>query len=914
MENKKPELVQNPHALTIDDLFQRYNVDKKGLSSESIAERIQIFGKNEIPDPEQKKWWNILFNQFKSLLVFILILAALFSWFTGHLIDTYVIIGVILINSIIGFVQEMKAEQAVASLKRMAAPRSKVLRDDRILDIPSSEIVPGDMVILEEGDQIPADARLFYCKNLRVTEAALTGESVPVEKNTEPVPEKTPVADQKNMVRKGTFIAGGYAKALVTATGLETALGKIALSLTGIEKKRTHFQQKTDKLAKQMAEIAIFSAIALYGIGRFAREMDYDELLLVAIAAMVSSIPEGLPAVLSIVLAIGAHRMSNRNAIIREFTATETLGAVTTIITDKTGTLTQNTLTVRKLYLPSGVTYDITGEGWSPEGEFFQDNQTVPADQLPRDVRQLLLIAALSNNSSIYKNSETGDYQFTGDPTEAGLMALASKGGFSPSDLNGYEKLDDMPFSSDVKMRATIVDFHNKHPKKFVIGAPEQILERCSRWMDEKGEIHKLNEKKYHHYQSVIENMSEQAFRVIGFAFDTAGENESAGDENIEDLVLTGFTGMMDPPREDVPEAVAQCKEAGIRVVMATGDHKKTALAIAKMVGITDSMDSAAVTEAELLEMSEKEFEETVKSANIFARLTPDMKLKIAGVLQDSGELVAMTGDGVNDAPALKKADVGVSMGIMGTDVARDASKMILADDNFSTIVNAVEEGRIVFTNARQTSFFLLTTNFAEVTTLITAISVGMPLPLTATQILWLNLVTDGICDVSLATEQGHGDELQQKPIKRTENILTMKIIPFLIINAVVMTLMALLAFHWFLPESTEKARTSAFIVMAFCQIFNVYNMRSLRHSIFKIGFFSNKFINIGVSLSFIIQVLIIEIPFFELLFSFAPINPFEFISMIVMASSVLWFGELYKRYIGIQSTQFHRKVTPNRG
>jgi len=908
MENRKPDLVQNPHSFTEDDLFEKYDSEKKGLSPESAEERIQKFGKNEIPDPEQKKWWNILFNQFKSLLVFVLFLAAIFSWFTGHLIDTYVIIGVILINSVIGFVQEMKAEQAVASLKKMAAPRAKVLRDDRILDIPSSEIVPGDVIILDEGDQVPADARLFYCKNLRVIEAALTGESVPAEKNTEPVREKTPLADQKNMVRKGTFVATGYAKALVTATGLETALGEIALSLTGIEKERTHFQQKTDKLAKQMAGIAVFSAIALYGIGRLVREMDYEELLLVAIAAMVSSIPEGLPAVLSIVLAIGAHRMSNRNAIIREFTATETLGAVTTIITDKTGTLTQNTLTVRKIYLPSGVTYDITGEGWSPEGEFRLDNQTIPVHQLTKDVQQLLRIAALSNNSSIYKNSETGEYQFTGDPTEAGLMALASKGGFSPSDLDGYEKVDDMPFSSDVKMRATIVDFHNEHPKKFVIGAPEQILRRCSRWLDENGEIHELDDKAYRQYRSVIENMSGQALRVIGFAFATAGENELAGEDNIRDLVLTGFTGMMDPPREDVPSAVAQCWEAGIRVVMATGDHKKTALAIAEMVGITDSMDARAFTESELLEMEEREFKDSVISANVFARLTPDMKLKIAGVLQDNGELVAMTGDGVNDAPALKKADVGVSMGIMGTDVARDASKMILADDNFSTIVNAVEEGRIVFTNARQTSFFLLTTNFAEVTTLITAISVGLPLPLTATQILWLNLVTDGICDVSLATEQGHGDELQQKPIRRTENILTMKIIPFLIINAVVMTVMALLAFQWFLPESTEKARTSAFIVMAFCQIFNVYNMRSLRHSIFKIGFFSNKFINIGVSLSVIIQVLIIEIPFFELLFSFAPINPVEFISMIAMSSAVLWFGELYKRYIGIQTVQFHRE------
>lgn len=907
-ESLNSEFFINPHAAEKDELFSIYETRDSGLNAVEAEERIEKFGRNEIPDPARKNRLQIFIKQFKSLLILVLFLAAIFSWFTEHEIDAYVILGVILINTMIGFLQESKAEKAVEALKKMSVPSARVIRDDQVLEIPTPLVVPGDILVVDEGDQIAADARIIYAKDVRTIESALTGESVPVEKTSGKQPEETVLADQKNMLHKGTFIATGYAKAIVTSTGLFTSLGKIAESISGIEKKRTHFQVKTDKLAQHMATIAITSASLLFFTGWLIYKLDFEEMVMVSVAALVSSIPEGLPAVLSIVLAIGAHRMSQRNAIIREFNATETLGAVTCIITDKTGTLTQNTLTVRKLYTASETIWEVTGEGWEPTGEFVKNSETLSLHNIPPDLSRIFEIASLSNNATLFKNSETGKYDFSGDPTEAGLLAMAGKAGFHPSGLDHYEKIDDLPFNSSLKMRASIIKNRTGISKLFAIGAPEIVLDRCSAWLDQNGEIREMTHEKREKIRKTIEGMSLDALRVIGFAFGDPKKEERIKPQLLTGMVFSGLAGMMDPPRSDVPDAVRKCRQAGIRVIMATGDHVNTAIAMAEITGIADCDNREAFTEKELAEMDEKVFEQTVKSVNIFARLSPDMKMKITDVLQKQGELVAMTGDGVNDAPALKKADAGISMGIMGTDVARDASKMVLADDNFSTIVNAVEEGRIVFTNARQTSFYLLTTNFAEISTLITAISMGLPIPLTATQILWLNLVTDGICDISLATEKGHGDELKFKPIKRTENILNRSVFPFLVINALVMTVFSVGAFHWFLDDGIDKARTSAFIVMAFCQIFNVFNMRSLRHSIFEIGFFSNKYINIGITVSVIIQVLIIEITFFEILFSFAFISATEFIVFVMLASSVLWSGELYKRFIGIKINRHARE------
>jgi Ca2+-transporting ATPase len=812
-------------------------------------------------------------------------------------VDTYVILAIIVINALIGFVQEMKAEQAVASLRNLVVSVAKVTRNGQKNTIESKMLVPGDIITLEEGDSIPADARIIYSKNLRAIEAPLTGESVPVEKNDSSIEKDTALADQSNMLWKGTYIAGGYAQAVVTGTGLNTAIGAIATTLKGIGNVKTNFQKKTDILGRQMAIISIVSTLILFLVGYFLRDYELDELILLCIASLVSVIPEGLPAVLAIVLAIGSNRMSKRNVIIREFTATETLGAVTTIITDKTGTLTQNTLTVRKLWLPDEHEWEVSGEGWKPIGNFYKLSEIVDIEDI-EGLKQFMLISALCNNSEIKHDQEKDRYQLIGDPTEGALLVLAKKTGF----LKGldFEEIiiDDLPFNSIIKMRACLSKIFNSK-QLMVVGAPEKVLKASKQFLKSDGQTGILDSVKRGEIEAKIEEWSSKAMRVIALAYlNVADEKTKIEDDDLKDLVFAGIVGMIDPPRPDAKEAVLKCKTAGIRVIMATGDHVKTAIAIAKATNIlseNDTNEVQALTEKQLLNLDDKEFIQAIKTTNVFARLTPNMKLRIAETLQNEGELIAMTGDGVNDAPALKKADVGIAMGIMGTDVARDSAKVVLADDNFSTIVNAIEEGRIVFQNTRNTSFFLLTTNFAEIIALISAVAIGMPMPLTATQILWLNLVTDGIGDKTLATERMHGDVLKEKPVNKNENILNKEIFPFLIINAVVMTTLTLSAFNYFLSDSLEKARSAAFLTMAFCQLFNIFNMRSLKHSIFTIGMFSNRYINIGLIVAVIIQVMIIEVPFFEELFQFKAVSFWEFMVLAAISSVVLIFGEIYK-------------------
>jgi P-type Ca2+ transporter type 2C len=870
--------------------------EKKGLSESEIPKRQEHYGKNEIQETGGRSWWILFLKQFKSTLILILFLAALISWFSGHEVDTYVILAVILINTLIGFIQEWKAEKAVASLKSYIKTMAKVIRDGEKKTISAVELVPGDIIILEEGDSIPADARLFLAKNLRAIEAPLTGESVPVNKSVIDLPEERPLADRKNMVYKGTFISGGYGRAVVTGTGMKTALGEIAHSLDAIKPGLTNFQKKTNELAKQMGGIAILSSLTLFSVAYFIRKQNLDETLMIAIAALVSSIPEGLPAVLAIVLAIGASNMSKRNAIVREFSATETLGAVTTIITDKTGTLTQNTLTVRRVMVPGETPWELSGEGWSPVGNFHREGHVTEIENHPV-LSELLKVAAHSNNSDIRHDNESDTYKLLGDPTEGALLAMARKGGVFPKKQSEIIKLDDLPFSSSLKMRGTLVQ-KGDHKEIFVIGAPEKILEACTSVHTEKG-IVAFEEDFKNELRKDIEKWSGEAMRVIALAKkQTSDTQHQLKDKDLVELAFLGIVGMIDPPRPDVRDAVDACHKAGIRVIMATGDHINTGIAIAKATHIIPDNGSSynqGLTETQLLQLDDQEFEKAVLDTRVFARLTPQMKLRIATVLQQKGELVAMTGDGVNDAPALKKADVGIAMGIMGTDVARDAAQVVLSDDNFSTIVKAIEEGRVVFNNVRQTSFFLLTTNFSEIVTLLSAIFMGLPIPLTATQILWLNLVTDGACTTTMATEKGHGDELEQAPVNPKEKILNKSIVPFLLINAALMATLALGVFQYYLPAGIEKARTAAFVVMAFSQLFNVFNMRSLRHSAFTIGLFSNKWVNIGLVASVMIQVMIIDIPFFEDLFQFDPVSFTEFLVFAGLASSILWMGELYK-------------------
>lgn len=876
---------------SFEEVLKYLNARVGGLTHEEAASRLLQYGKNELKETAVRPWYTMLLKQFTNFLVYVLLIAAFISYITAHYLDVYVILAVVIINATIGFVQEFKAEKAIASLKNMVIPKAKVLRDGEAITMPSKDIVPGDIIILEEGDAIPADARIIESKNLRCIEASLTGESVPVNKSNEALQEVAALGDMRNMVWKGTFVAAGFCKAVVVDTGMKTELGSIAASLGEIKEEKTNFQRKADQLGKQMGIIAIISAGLLFLLGYLTHDYANEELMLISIAALVSSIPEGLPAVLSIVLAIGAGHMSKKNAIIRVFTATETLGAVTTIITDKTGTLTQNALTIRKILVNDEDEFQVTGEGWKPIGNFILDNETIESDTHHQLVK-FLSIAAFSNNAHIRHDQKKDIYELLGDPTEGALLVAARKAGLREV-LSGYSKLDDMPFNSDNKFRASLVSSTNGN-EIFIVGAPEKILELSSKRLRSKG-IESLSKADKDAIKNKIESWSENAMRVIALAYKPYNGSNLEGAEYNE-LIFSGICGMIDPPRLEVREAICKCKEAGIRVIMATGDHIKTAIAIAKATNILDHHEEAgALTEQQLETLDEREWQDAISRVNVFARLSPAMKLRIAEALQHKGELVAMTGDGVNDAPALKKADVGLAMGIMGTDVARDASKVVLADDNFSTIVNAVEEGRIVFRNARQTSFFLITTNFAEITTLIITILFGLPIPLTATQLLWLNLVTDGIGDISLATERGHGEVLKEKPVNKNEGILHKSVLPFLVLNAGVMTILSIIVFKYYLPYGIDKARTMVFIVMAFTQLFNIFNMRSLKYSIFKIGMFSNKYINLALAVSVVIQLLLIEVPFFEMLFGFEFVSIAEFLTMIALSSFVLIMGEIYK-------------------
>jgi P-type Ca2+ transporter type 2C len=884
------------HSISGEEALNQLKSSIEGLSREQVEERRKTHGWNELPEAQKVSWINMLGKQFKSLLVFILIIAAVISYAVGHVVDMYVILAVVVINSLIGFIQELKAEQAVSALRKLMVQKARVIRNGKEEIVSTRDLVPGDIIILEEGESIPADARIIESKNLQVTEASLTGESVPVSKNDAVLPEETSLADRKNLLYKSTFVTGGFVKAVVCGTGLNTAIGNIAETLTTIKRAQTNFQKKTNMLGRQMAVIAILSAALLFTVGYLSGNYELDELLLVSIAALVSVIPEGLPAVLSVVLAIGSYRMSKRNAIIRDFTSVETLGAVTTIITDKTGTLTQNKLTVKKVYLYGEEPIEVSGEGWFPAGNFSRDKKIIePLENTA--LKRLLEIAAYSNNSSIKHDEQTDEYELAGDPTEGALLVMAAKAGIKFSTATKLKKIDDLPFNSKLKMRASLLEIDGEK-YLYVIGAPEKILAASTSLSIEDAEV-SLDDFKRDKIKEMMDAWSADAMRVIGLGYKKMPDStESIDEDGINDLMFSGFTGMIDPPRPNTKEAVFQCKSAGVRVIMATGDHINTAIAIAKAVGIIDENNGEellALTEQQLLQLDEKEFDEAIRKVSVFARLTPTVKLRIAERLQAMGELVAMTGDGVNDAPALKKADIGVSMGIMGTDVARESSQVVLADDNFASIVNAIEEGRIVFSNARKTSFFLVTTNFAEITTLVSLVAMGLPMALTATQILWLNLVTDGVCDKALATERGHKDLLKEKPVRQDEKILNASVLPFLFMMAGIMTVLSLVVYFWFIDESLEKARTTVFIIMAFSQLFNLYNMRSLKKSVFEVGFFSNKYVNLAIFISILIQVLIIELPFFQRVFSFEFVSVAEFITLAAMSSIVLWSGEFYK-------------------
>jgi Ca2+-transporting ATPase len=892
------------HLKTGEEVLKQLDSNISGLQKEEVKIRLEKFGFNEISEKKKKSLIVIFLHEFNSFLIYVLFIAAIISLFVGHTVDFYVILVVIFINAVIGFIQEYKAEKAIQALKHMIVLKAKVFRQGELLEIPAKELVPGDIILLEEGDKIPADARLLKIKNFRTVESSLTGESLPASKDTKELVKELGISDQRNMVWMGTFVAGGEAKAVVTSTGNKTVIGKVAKSLDSIKTIKSHFERKTDVLAKQMGLIAIGGAFVTFLFGFFVRKLEFFDMFIFSVASLVSGIPEGLPAILIIVLAVGANRMAKKKAIIRKLPATETLGIVTAIATDKTGTLTQNTMNVEKIVLPDEIFF-VSGKGWNPKGDFLQNDKIInPSEK--KGLFKLLNIVGICNNARIVKEKNGQDlYKIIGDPTEGAMAVLAEKAGLKKDAL--LEKIiDDSPFNSELKYRASLSvligkkeNNEGKNKKEiYVVGAPEAILFRSSSFLIN-DKTKKLKEENKKEFFLQTQKMAEESMRVLGVAYKSVSKKtEILNDEIVKDLVFVGLIGMKDPPKPEVKEAIEKARKAGIRIIMKTGDHKDTALAIAKEVGLineSSNKENIVFTEEELKKMSEKEFDETVEKALIFARLTPNMKFKIIETLQKQGHVVAMTGDGVNDAPALKKADVGIAMGLVGTDVARESSEIVLSDDNFSSIINAIGEGRTVFNNTKQSSLYLITTNFAEDVSIIISLFLGWPLPLLPAHILYLNLVTDGLCDVSLALEKDNNDSLNYPPRKANENILSKESLVFTLIVTFMMVLLSVSTFYIFLPRGIDEARKAIFVVLGFTQLFNALNMRSLRKSVFQIGFFSNKFIIYALLASTAMLLAVIYIPFFQEIFKFSSLKWTEVLFLALVSSLVFVVGEIYK-------------------
>jgi Ca2+-transporting ATPase len=900
-------------SMQAEDVLQELDVDpQKGLSDEAVKSRREEHGPNELPTKEGESPWILFLKQFKDFLILILFLAAGISWYAGQMANVYIILAVILFNAFMGFFQEYKAEKAVESIKGMVKKKATLLRNGREVTVQAREVVPGDIMILGEGQTIPADGRVLEVKNFRTNEASLTGESEPVGKATGTVKEGTAIADQTNMVWKGTNSVKGSARAVAVKTGEKTQIGQIAQSMGEMEQGESNFRRKTRRLARKMAGIAIATSSIVFALGYWYRDFSFNEILLVTIATLVSSIPEGLPVVISIVLAIGANRMASRNAIIREFTATEVMGSITTILTDKTGTITQSVLTVKRLFTGKEPDYEVTGQGHQLEGRIERDGEEVKVSQESEPaLKKLLTIARYCNNTHIQEPQSDEDQdqdqkdqqqkrapKITGDPTEVALRVLGEKSGIAEQ-VEEPEILDDIPFNSEQKFRASLIKIGDEK-EILVVGAPEVMRERSKNWMAD-SDTEALDENKLTAIDNHADKWADNALRVIALAHRRHdGEADEIEVQDVENLTWTGFAGMIDPARPKVEDAIKDCHGAGIRVVMVTGDHKNTAAAIARQVGILrEDQDRGdhpvAYSGSELNEMSDEEFADAVRNVQVFARVSPDVKLRIAEHLQERGELIGMTGDGVNDAPALKKADVGIAMGQRGTDVAKDAARIVLSDDNFASIVAAIREGRIVFKNVTTTVYFLLTTNFASTSTLIVALIMGLPIPLTAVQILWVNMVTDGVMDVAKATERGHGEMMQREPIKKDERFLTWKVLPYLVLMSVIMVTLTISAFKYYQDQGLETARTGAFLIISMTQVYNAFNMRDLNKSLFEIGFFTNKWVNIAFLASLILQITVVKVPFLRDLFGFDNIGWLDYLAIIAISTLVLAGGELLK-------------------
>lgn len=880
---------------------------ENGLTSDEATRRLALYGKNELQEAPPTSLWKLLWAQFNDFTVMLLIAAAfislLVSWIDGHVewTETIVILAIVILNAIMGIIQERSAEQALAALKKLASPDAQVLRDGIRQTIPSPLAVPGDVIYLEAGNYVPADIRLVETINLRVEEAALTGESLPVVKNSELVlPDDAGIGDRKNSAFMSTMINYGRGKGIVANTGMFTEIGHIATMLQEVEDEQTPLQQKLDQLGKQLGVGALAVCGLIFAIGVFRNGFTHDviiEMFMVAISLAVAAVPEGLPAVVTISLALGMREMISRNALIRKLSSVETLGAATTIGSDKTGTLTQNEMTVTRLWVDEQFV-EVNGTGYAPEGDFSIDGKPIQMVDYQGALTALWL-GVLNNDSELYrKDDDNGQsfYRIIGDPTEAAMVVAGAKADVDYLDLlKAYPREQEIPFDSTRKCMTTIhrvdkpqdadispfkVSDKNVHVVA-VKGAPDMVLDLCTKYQkmdDTQGRMTSDMRKKI---LAANEAMANDALRVLAVAFKIEKKMpDDISTEKMEsDLIFVGLQGMIDPPREEVKDALIRAKGAGVRTVMITGDYPQTARAIARSIGLYRE-GTEVITGKMLNDMSDDRLIKIIDDVDVFARVSPEHKVRIVRAMRAHGDVIAMTGDGVNDAPALKQADIGVAMGITGTDVAKGVADMVLTDDNYSSIVSAIEQGRIIYSNIRKFVYYLLSCNMAEIAIIFIAILVGWASPLSAIQLLWLNLITDGAPALALGMEKGDPDIMELPPRPSNEPIINKRMTIGVIVQTIAITSVTLGA-YWYghhvagidAGDFSPLASTMAFVTLSFSELFRAFTARSERYSIFKIGVFSNKNMNWAVLFSLTILIGVVYIPVAQNLFGTVALN-----------------------------------------
>lgn len=877
------------HHLTTDTVLGNLNADTKGLNADEVQKRLEKHGPNKLPEAKSRSALMRFLLQFHNVLIYVLMVAALVTALLDHWIDTWVIVAVILINAIIGFVQEGKAEKALENIRNMLSLNANVLRDGSKKNVDAEELVPGDIVFLESGDKIPADIRLIDIRNFRVEESALTGESVAVEKQTDPVEKDAVPGDQTCMAFSGTSVVYGRARAIVVETGANTELGKINQMMSDVEEITTPLLQQIDQFGKALSLIIVGASALFFAFGYFLRDYTMDELFMAVISLAVAAIPEGLPAIMTITLAVGVQIMAGKNAIIRRLPSVETLGSVSVICSDKTGTLTKNEMTATSFVTSEGV-FTVEGSGYKPEGNILKDDQSVSPYDYPVSER---LIQAVKACNDAQLNQDQNTWTVNGDPTEGALLTLAHKSG-----LKSFEpdRIDQIPFESEHKYMATLNDVEGER-YIFMKGAPESLLDVCSNEMTN-GETQSIDKE---FWDQQMESQANEGRRLLGAAYKKvdSGKGTISHDDVQSGMTFLGIIGMIDPPRPEAMEAIKACQEAGISVKMITGDHAITAKAIGDQIGIGDG--GHAVTGTEIENMGDEELREVAINHNVFARTSPEHKLRLVKALQKENKICAMTGDGVNDAPALKRADVGIAMGIKGTEVTKDASEMVLADDNFASIASAVEQGRTIYDNLRKAILFILPTNGAESFVIIAAVFMGLTMPITPVQILWVNMVTAVTLALALSFEPTEPGVMKRPPRDTNAPILGSYFLWRVGFVSLLIGGLTLMLYYWLRDYGydLDTSRTIAVNTLVAGQLFYLFNCRRMYEPSVGKGFFNNKYVFIAVAVLIVFQLVFTYAPFMNEWFATSPHQASYWLYPLAGGFFVFWLVELEKYILG---------------